>query len=241
VSSPTPNRAAEIFNRDVETRGGYIYALDDKLSGRLANERWVRLILELIELKGRSVTDIGCGDAASTVRLWDRGKPRMMSALDPAIKAVAAGAARAQGRPIRFVVANGHHLPYPDDSFDVAILEGILHHDENPAAIIREAFRVARDILVLEPNGYNPILKLIERFSKYHRDHEETSYPAARLRRWVESADGRIVKGRFGNLVPVFCPDWLTRILKFIEPAIEKLPVANRLLCAVYVFHASRA
>jgi SAM-dependent methyltransferase len=241
MSSPTPNRAAEIFNRDVETRGGYVYALDDKLSGRLASERWIQLILGLIELKGRSVTDIGCGDAASTVRLWDRGEPTMMSALDPAIKAVVAGKARAQGRPIHFVVANGQHLPYADDAFDVAILEGILHHDKNPEVIIREALRVAREILVLEPNGYNPILKMIERVSRYHREHEETSYPAVRLRRWVEAADGRVVKGRFGNLVPVFCPDWLTRILKVIEPAVERLPVANRLFCAVYVFHARRA
>jgi SAM-dependent methyltransferase len=241
VSSPTPNRAAEIFNRDIEMRGGYVYALDDKLSSRLATERWLQLMLGMTDLKGRSVADIGCGDGTFTMRYWDRGEPRMMTALDPAIKALIAGAAKTQGRPIRFVAANGHHLPYADDSFDVAILQAILHHDSDPPATIREAFRVAREIIVLEPNGYSPILKLMERLSDYHREHEERSYSAARLRRWVEDAGGRVINGKFGIAVPMFCPDWVARALKFVEPAIERLPFVNRLFCAVYVFHAARA
>jgi SAM-dependent methyltransferase len=241
VSSPTPNRAAAIFNRDVETKGGYIYALDDKLSSRLATERWLQLMLAMTHLKGRSVTDIGCGDGTFTVRYWDRGEPRIMSALDPAIKALIAGAAKAQGRPILFVAADGHHLPYADDAFDVAILQAILHHDSDPQATIREAFRVAREIIVLEPNGYSPILKVMERLSDYHRQHEERSYTSARLGQWVEDAGGRVIKGKFGIAVPMFCPDWLARPLKLIEPAIEALPFVNRLLCAVYVFHATRA
>jgi hypothetical protein len=39
----------------------------------------------------------------------------------------------------------------------------------------------------------------------------------------------------------MFCPDWMARVLKFAEPAIERLPLVNRMLCAVYVFHARRA
>jgi hypothetical protein len=120
-------------------------------------------------------------------------------------------------------------------------MQAVLHHDSDPQATIREAFRVAREIIVLEPNGYSPILKLMERLSDYHRAHEERSYTAARLRRWVEAAGGRMVKGKFGIAVPMFCPDWLARTLKFAEPAIEGLPIVNRLLCAVYVFHATRA
>jgi SAM-dependent methyltransferase len=241
VSAPNPNRAAEIFNRDVEAKGGYIYALDDKLSSRLATERWLQLMLGLTQLKGKSVVDIGCGDGTFTVRYWDRGEPRMMSALDPAIKALIAGNAKTQGRPILFVAADGHHLPYADDAFDIAILQAILHHDSDPGATIREAFRVAREILVLEPNGYSPILKLMERMSSYHREHEERSYTAARLTRWVEAADAHVIRGSFGIAVPMFCPDWLARVFKLMEPLIERFPLVNRLLCAVYVFHASRA
>jgi len=236
-----PNRSAEIFSRDVETRGGYLYALDEKLSTRLATERWMDLMLGLTELEGRAVADIGCGDGTFTVRYWDRGKPRMMSALDPALKAVVSGSVKSRGRPIRFVAADGHHLPYADDAFDVAILQAILHHDTDPAATICEAFRVAREIIVLEPNGYSPVLKLMEKMSPYHREHEERSYTSARLHRWVEAAGGRVTKGRFGITVPMFSPDWMASALKFLEPPFEKLPLFNRMVCAIYVFHARRA
>jgi len=148
-----PNRSAEIFSRDVETKGGYLYALDEKLSTRLATERWLELMLGLTELEGRTVTDIGCGDGTFTMRYWDRGKPRMMSALDPAVKAVVSASIKSRGRPINFIAADGHHLPYADDAFDVAILQAILHHDSDPAATIREAFRVARELVVLERKG----------------------------------------------------------------------------------------
>jgi SAM-dependent methyltransferase len=241
VSGSSSNRAAEIFNRDVETQGGYVYALDRKLSSRLATERWMQLMLGLTSLGGRAVADIGCGDGTFTVRYWDRGKPELMCALDPAIKAVNVGSAKRDGRPILFVAADGHHLPFENDAFDVAILQAILHHDSDPGATIREALRVSREIIVLEPNGYSPILKLMEQTSRYHRDHHERSYTAMRLRRWVEAAGGYVVCGRFGIAVPMFCPDWLARILKVVEPSIERLPLANRLLCAVYVFNARRA
>lgn len=240
MRDPGHNRAAEIFNRDIETQGGYVYALDQRLSTRLATERWLELMLSLSDLDGRSVVDIGCGDGTFTIRYWDRGKPRKMAALDPATKASMAGNLKREGRPILFVAADGHHLPYADDSFDLAILQAILHHDTDPEATIREAFRVAREILVLEPNGYSPILKAMERLSRYHREHEERSYTAARLRIWVEAAGGRLVTGRYGVAVPMFCPDWAAQALKLFEPLIERLPVLNRLLCAVYVFDARK-
>jgi ubiquinone/menaquinone biosynthesis C-methylase UbiE len=241
VSAPTPNRSAEIFNRDVEAQGGYTYALDNKLSSRLATQRWLQLMLGLTDLRERSVVDIGCGDGTFTLRYWDQGHPRRMSAMDPALKAVASGNAKRGDRPILFVAADGHHLPYATDEFDVAILQGILHHDGDPPATIAEALRVAREILVLEPNGYSPVLKVLERLSPYHRKHEERSYTARRLRGWVEDAGGRIVRGQFGITVPVFCPDWLARISKSVEKPVEGFAPLSWFLCAVYVFQARRA
>jgi len=236
----SPKGTVEVFNRDVETKGGYLYALDSKLSTRLATKRWLDLMLGLTDLTGKSVVDIGCGDGTFTIRYWDRGEPRAMSALDPATKAVTAGLAKALRRPILFVAGDGHKLPYADDTFDIAILQAILHHDSDPQATIREAFRVAREILVLEPNGYSPIVKVMEKLSSYHRKHEERSYTSARLRGWVEEAGGHVIAGKLGIAVPMFCPDWVARGLKFIEPLVERLPVVNRYFCAVYVFHASR-
>jgi hypothetical protein len=106
--------------------------------------------------------------------------------------------------------------------------------------MIREAFRLAPEVLIHEPNGNNFGLKIIEKTSRYHREHHEKSYSSRRLRRWVEEAGGEVVSQRFAGFVPMFCPDWLARLMKGAEPLLERLPLLNALGCAVYVLVARR-
>ena len=94
--------------------------------------------------------------------------------------------------------------------------------------------------MVIEPNGYNPGLKMLERFSTYHRQHDEKSYAPAKLQKWVEELDGTISKRVWAGFVPMFCPDWLARITKFVEPAVERLPLIRNVGCAVFVFSATK-
>jgi len=100
--------------------------------------------------------------------------------------------------------------------------------------------RVARLVVVIEPNGYNPILKVIERFSKYHVEHQEKSYSPAMLNQWVSRSGGVIRTRGYAGLVPMFCPDSVAKVLKRIESAFERIPIINALVCAVYVFAAER-
>ncbi len=237
--SARPN-APQIFDRDVAAEGGYIYALGNRLSGRFTIARWSELMLDLVDLDNQTVIDIGCGDGSSTMRLHDLGRPRWMVAVDPARRAIGAASARRGDRQILFLVGDGHHLPLPNDSVDVAILQGVLHHDVDPPSMLREALRVAGTVVCLEPNGYSPFLKVLEKVSGYHRIHDERSYTGRRLRTWVEAADGQLAAGRLGVAVPLFCPDWAARLLKLAEPVIERVPLVNHLLCAVYVFRANR-
>lgn len=62
-------------------------------------------------------------------------------------------------------VADGHHLPFPDESFDVVVLHLILAVIPDPVACIREAERVLR------PGGRVSI------FDKFVRDGERASLP----------------------------------------------------------------
>ena len=47
-------------------------------------------------------------------------------------------------------VCDSRALAFADDSFDYALLSFVLHHSQNPDAILREALRVAREIIVVE-------------------------------------------------------------------------------------------
>jgi ubiquinone/menaquinone biosynthesis C-methylase UbiE len=230
----------DVFDRDAERNEGYVYTKSPRLSCRLATQRLTDAILATGRLRDRSVLDIGCGDGFFTIRFWDKAQPKSMVGLDPAGHAIAIANTNKENRPVQFLVGDAHHLPFPDDSFDLALLQGILHHDNNPQNIIREAFRVAAEILVLEPNGNNPGLKMIEKTSRYHLEHNEKSFTSNRLRRWIEESGGVIAYQRFAGFVPIFCPSVVARIMKGLEPIVEALPLVNRLGCAVTVIVARR-
>ena len=227
------------FDQDA-ARGGYVYTSSDRLSCRLATQRSFDVILSAGQMAGHSVLDMGCGDGFYTTRFWDHGGLRSLAAADAAPAAVQVARERAGDRPIQFQVADAHALPFAADSFDLALVQSILHHDDSPADLIREAFRVAPVILIHEPNGNNLGLKVIEKLSRYHREHGERSYSSMKIRRWVEQAGGKVQWEKFAGFVPMFSPDWLARLMKGVEPTLEKTPGLRALGCALYVLVASR-
>jgi SAM-dependent methyltransferase len=231
---------ARAFNDDVERNGGYAYTTGARLSSRMANERLTAATLGLADFRGQRVLDVGCGDGTYTVELYDRGEPAFVQGIDPAGAAIEAARKAAGTRKLEFCVGSAYDLPYAAESFDTAYLRGVLHHMDRPVDALHEALRVAGRIVVVEPNGYSPILKLIERVSRYHRGHGEKSYPPHRLRRWTEDLGGQVTAGRFAGLVPMFAPDAVARLLKIVEPLLEATPVLRSVGCAVYVFVATR-
>jgi len=232
--------SVEAFNRDAVEHAGYLYNNQEHLSSRLATTRWWEVLTALSDISALSVIDIGCGDGYWTIKFYDELRPSQMVGIDAAPAAIALAVDRSGSRSIQFQVADAHHLPFPDDSFDVALLQAVLHPDDEPWDIICEAFRVARKIVVLEPNGNNLGLKLIERVSQYHQQHHERSYRPHVLQRWVEDAGGRIVARKLAGFVPMFCPDWMARSMKALEPVVESIPGIRELGCAIYVFVADR-
>ena len=228
------------FNTDAGGGEGYQYTTAGRYSTKHVLARHLDLILGMSKLSGRSVVDIGCGDGFSTFRFWDAARPSRMAGVDPAENAIKVAGEKRGDRPIDFKVLEGDRVPFADSSFDVAIVQGVLHHADRPWETIKEALRVAREIVILEPNGLNPGLKLLEKVSTYHREHNERSYTRRRLRAWVEAAGGTVAGERFGVFVPIFSPTWLARPMAVAEPLVEALPGVRALSCSVYVMRATR-
>jgi 2-polyprenyl-3-methyl-5-hydroxy-6-metoxy-1,4-benzoquinol methylase len=226
------------FNQDVMSHGGYVYTSEGRLSSRLANRRLSEAIAALASLKGRRVVDLGCGDGTYTFELAGRG-PSALLGVDGSKNAVASARKKAAAlglKKARFETMDIYAAGKLRGKFDVAVVRGLLHHLYDPAKAVLALAPAANVIVVAEPNGYNPVLKLLERFSRYHIEHEEKSFRSGSLDAWFEAAGGRVTAGGYRGLVPFFCPDWMAKTLKFIEPLVEATPLLNRLLCAVYVF-----
>lgn len=88
----------------------------------------------------QALLDIGCGTGYVTEALIRIGKQATAvdirdNSLTPAV------------RPI---VYDGVRLPFGDKSFDAALLITVLHHTPDPVHILREAKRVADQIIIVE-------------------------------------------------------------------------------------------
>ena len=235
------NPNVDVFDRDAGIYGGYLYTTRNQLSSQLATQRTMKAILAADCFTGRSILDMGCGDGFYSIQVWDSGSPRKLTGVDAAKQAVMVANIRKQDRPIQFLVGDAHRLPWPDNSFDVALIQSILHHDNDPQDIIREAFRLASEIIIHEPNGNNVGLKIIEKTSRYHREHHEKSYTSVQMDHWIEKVGGKITYRQFAGFVPMFCTDGLARVMKLIEPVLERIPLVNTYGCAVVVLKAKRA
>jgi SAM-dependent methyltransferase len=90
--------------------------------------------------EGESVLDIGAGRALVADAIMNAGHPT--SIVDIANLSLV--------EHLQPKLYDGNTLPYPDDSFSVALLLTVLHHIPDPDNTLREARRVAHRIIVIE-------------------------------------------------------------------------------------------
>jgi SAM-dependent methyltransferase len=97
------------------------------------------------------VVELGAGEGALLARLAELGFARELAALEVALGAVEA--IRARGIPGLVSAArfDGYAAPHADGAFDLAILSHVVEHAEHPRALLREAARVARHVVVEVP------------------------------------------------------------------------------------------
>lgn len=228
----------EVFDKDARERGGYSYTAG-RLSSRTSNQRINAAMFEFGLMQGKSVIDVGCGDGAYTAELFDGGAASVLG-VEPGAEAVEVARRRnpTDGERVpEFQVCNAYDLESLNRSFDVAVVRGVIHHIPDPLRGIRQMCKVAKDILVIEPNGYNPVLKVIEQVSSYHREHQELSYTRATLEGWFAEAGASLQSHTYIGLVPFFCPDWMVRPLKAMEGVVESLPLVRTMSCGQVVMH----
>ena len=114
----------------------------DRFMGRYS----VPLAPQLADLAGVSsgqhVLDVGCGPGALTAELVRRLGSTAVSAVDPSEPFVAAVQERHPEVTVRR--ASAEELPFPNEAFDAALAQLVVHFMENPVAGLGEMARVTR-------------------------------------------------------------------------------------------------
>jgi SAM-dependent methyltransferase len=83
------------------------------------------------------VLDVGCGDA---IYLWGGRPPDFVTCVDLDVY------------PHTHVQAAAEALPFRDGSFDTALLFEVLEHVDDVGAVLSEALRIAKRVIISYPN-----------------------------------------------------------------------------------------
>ncbi|MFD1145128.1 class I SAM-dependent methyltransferase [Larkinella insperata] len=228
------------FNRNVRENGGFLYTTNAQFSSYVANKRISDEIFKFIKPHYKTLVDIGCGDGMYTNNIKENFPNLDVYGFDPAHSAIEM--ARQNYPRVTFDTINllDDNLPVPEQKYDVAVIRGVLHHLADQQKAITNAFRLADHLIIMEPNGNNPVLKLIEKTSKYHIEHEEQSFYEWQLKRWIKNAGGEVKSWSYVGYVPFFFPTLPAKVIYFFQPLLEKIPVLKHVFSAQFIIACSR-
>jgi SAM-dependent methyltransferase len=125
-------------------------APDDPLVAAYADPK-IEFINQYVYLAEKTVLDVGCGNGIFTLRLARFAKRVVGLDISPHMLDNNPYADCIQG--------SAAALPFRDRSFDVVFEANLLHHVDDPSAVVRELCRVsARYVVFIEPNRLNPLM-----------------------------------------------------------------------------------
>lgn len=151
-------------------------------------------LIEEAARDGRVILDYGCGKGENSLKYLGMGGQVHGIDISSTYIDQAATAARAAGHPedrFHFSVMDAHAMTYDDNTFDLIFGYGILHH-LNPEVALSEIHRVLKPggrVLLQEPLGGNPLLKLYRLLTPHARTPDEEPFSQQTVRELSDRHD----------------------------------------------------
>jgi len=113
------------------------------------NRRIKKLAEEIAERlpQGARVLDVGCGSGDLAALIMQIRPDVAIEGIDVLVR---------PGTAIPVHQYDGAHIPFDDDTFDAAMVVDVLHHTDDPEAVLNEIARTARTIVIKDHlrNGF---------------------------------------------------------------------------------------
>jgi ubiquinone/menaquinone biosynthesis C-methylase UbiE len=85
--------------------------------------------------------DVGCGSGEVATLIMEKRSNIVLQGVDVLVRKDAL---------INVTAFDGKQLPFEDNSFDFVMLSDVLHHTDNPASLLKECSRVAKEYVIIK-------------------------------------------------------------------------------------------
>jgi len=178
-------------------------------------------IQSYIELKTKSVLDVGCGNGYFTY-YFDRITDTI--GLDASSNMLGMNPCK------KLVVGDASVLPFRDSSVGLVFCGNLLHHIETPDTVIKEMARVSNEyVVIVEPNRNNPLMALFAILVKEER--RTLKFTLGYIKQTARAVGLSVIaSSSMGMIAPNKTPSFLLPILSKIDGQ-HPLGLANIVIC----------
>ena len=191
---------------------------------------------KIIELcQGKRVLEIGCGRCGTT-RVWHNNGAAHVTGIDISSEGIkkAKASAREKNLPIDYFDMNAEEMTFEDNSFDIIVGTGVIHHLDLET-IYKEMSRLLTDdghAIFEEPLAHNPIVNIYRFFTPKLRTPDE--HP-------LKMGDIKMAQAYFHNVVPEYyhmlsLGAFPFRNTRYFEKIMKALNSADQLLFRAFPF-----
>jgi SAM-dependent methyltransferase len=164
-------------------------------------------LLRLVDFegyRGQKVLEVGCGAGTDLIRFAKGGA--IVTGVDLSASAIALARQNfeQQGLQADLREADGEHLPFPDNTFDLVYAHGVVQYTAHDRRLVQECLRVLKPDRQAIFQVYNRIswLNALSKLMKVPLEHEDApvlgKYSAGEFRALLNGFRGvRIVEERF--------------------------------------------
>jgi ubiquinone/menaquinone biosynthesis C-methylase UbiE len=96
------------------------------------------------EVSGGRILDVGTGPGYLPLRISEVLPGSEVIGIDVSEDMIRIARKNAEGKNVKFLVGDASEMPFEDDSFDLVVSTGSLHHWRNPVNVLNEIYRVLR-------------------------------------------------------------------------------------------------